>query len=204
MAVITISGQYGAGARKLGKIISDQLGYTFADSSIIEMIAEAARVAPTWVENVEKEGGATNLTRVISKFGPKNLFKKILENDRGYVDEQLYLDYLVVIIAQIADEGNAVILGRGSQYILNDHEDAFHVLMIDQFENRVNFIEKNYKLERQSAVQVVTNEDKRRKNLYSTLGKADFDSPEIYHMVLNMERLEIEEAKNIVLDQIRI
>ena len=42
-----------------------------------------------------------------------------------------------------ADEGDVVVLGRGSQYILDDHPDAFHVLMIDEFDNRVCFMQKN-------------------------------------------------------------
>ena len=31
---------------------------------------------------------------------------RILKDERGYIDEEIYLDYLVLIIAQIADEGD--------------------------------------------------------------------------------------------------
>ncbi|MEJ2038986.1 MAG: cytidylate kinase family protein, partial [Desulfosarcinaceae bacterium] len=40
MAVITISRQFGAGGKTLGKKIADALGYTFVDTEIVQKIAE--------------------------------------------------------------------------------------------------------------------------------------------------------------------
>jgi hypothetical protein len=145
MAVITISRQFGAGGKTLGKMIADELGCTFADSEIITRVAAMANVSTHWVETVENEAGG-KLSRFITRMVSKPLVDRILKDERGYIDEEIYLDYLVLIIAQIADEGDAVILGRGSQYILNDHPDAYHILMIDEFENRVRFMKEHYDL----------------------------------------------------------
>jgi cytidylate kinase len=128
----------------------------------------------------------------------KPLVDRILKDERGYIDEEIYLDYLVLIIAQIADEGNAVILGRGSQYILNDHPDAFHILMIDAFENRVRFMREHYALSDNRATRVVKGEDKRRNALFQKLGKTDYDDPFLYHLVLNMSKISLEEARKLV------
>ena len=201
MAVITISRQFGAGGRTLGQMIANELDYTFADNEIIQMIAEAANVSPTWVDNVEKEAGG-RLSRVINRMVSRTLVDRILKDERGYIDEKLYLDYLVVIIAQIAEEGNVVVLGRGSQYILDDHPDAIHVLLIDEFENRVKFMMKHYDLTQSRAHTVVSNEDKRRQNLYRKLGKTDYDDPSLYHLVLNMGRIELETAKRMILEMV--
>jgi cytidylate kinase len=132
----------------------------------------------------------------------KPLVERILKDERGYIDEKIYLDYLVLIIAQIADEGDVVILGRGSQYILNDHPDAFHLLMIDEFENRVRFLKEHYELSESRAAKVVRGEDKRRKALFQKLGKTDYDDPFLYHLVLNMSKLSLEEAKKMVCHRI--
>jgi cytidylate kinase len=132
----------------------------------------------------------------------QRLVNRILKSERGYIDEKLYLDYLVVIIAQVGEEGDVVILGRGSQYILNDHPDAYHVLLIDEFDNRVKFMEKNYDLSHSRAVNVVTSADKRRLNLYRKLGKTDYDEPSLYHLVLNMSRVEMRTALKLVCDLI--
>jgi cytidylate kinase len=98
----------------------------------------------------------------------------------------------------MADDGDVVILGRGSQYILNDHPDAYHILLIDTFENRVRFMQKNYDLSQSRATQVVKNEDKRRINLYRKLGKSDYDNPDLYHLVLNMSRISHDKALELI------
>jgi cytidylate kinase len=202
MAVITISRQFGAGGKTLGKMLADELGYVFADSEIVTKIAQAANVSETWVENVEKEAGGM-LSRAISKMVNKSLVDKILKDERGYIDEQIYLDYLIVMIAQIAEEGNAVILGRGSQYILRGHPDVVHVLLINEFENRVKFMMERYDMTYSKAAQTIRSEDKRRANLYRKIGKTDFDSPDLYDMVLNMADLDLEKAKEMVIDLVK-
>jgi len=146
---------------------------------------------------VEKEAGG-KFSKFISKTVSKPLVGRILKDERGYIDEEIYLDYLVLIIAQMADDGDVVILGRGSQYILNDHPDAYHILLIDTFENRVRFMQKNYDLSQSRATQVVKNEDKRRMNLYRKLGKSDYDNPDLYHLVLNMSRVSHDKALELI------
>ena len=99
---------------------------------------------------------------------------------------------------EIADEGDVVILGRGSQYILNDHPDAIHILLVDELESRINFIMKRYNLTRSKAERLVAKEDNRRESLYKRLGKSDYESPQLYHLVLNMGRLDLKMAQAMV------
>ncbi|MFC1876632.1 AAA family ATPase [Thermodesulfobacteriota bacterium] len=203
MAVLTISRQFGAGGITLGKMIADKFGYTFADEEIIQEIAREANVSPQWVESFEKEAG-TKLSRVISSMVSQKWIDRVLKNERGYLDEKIYLDYLVLIIAKMADEDNVVIIGRGSQYILNDHPDAFHILLVDEFENRVKFLIDRYHFSPKKANQVVINEDKRRLNLYRTLHKKDYDNPGLYHLVLNMNRMDLDMAEKLVCQMIGV
>jgi cytidylate kinase len=197
MAVITISRQYGAGGKTLGQMIAEEFGYSFADNDIIQRLAKTANVSEHWVESFEKEAGG-RFSRVISSMVSQRLVDRILKDERGYLDEKIYLDYLVLIIAQLADDGDVVILGRGSQYILDDHPDAFHVLLVDSFENRVKFMIENYDLAHKRAIQVVSSEDKRRLNLYRRLSKTDYDDPALYHLVLNMGKIDMQTALQLV------
>jgi cytidylate kinase len=177
-------------------MIAEELGYTFADADIVKRIALEANVSPHWVETVEKEAGG-KLSRIVSKMVSKPLVERILKDERGYIDEEMYLDYLILIIAQIADEGNVVILGRGSQYILDDHPDAYHILLINDAEKRAKFMMEHYDLSRSKAEQVINREDKRRMNLYRKLGKSDYDDSSLYHLVLNMGKISLERAKKL-------
>jgi cytidylate kinase len=198
MAVITISRQFGAGAMALGKMLAEKYGYTLASREIVQQIADKAKVSTDFVLSVEKEAGtrlSRFMTRIISSRG---MVSKILRDDSGYIDEKLYLDYLVLTVVQIADEGNAVVMGRGSQYILRTHPDAVHILLVDDLENRIKRVERREKISYEQAVRIVHHEDKRRLNLYHRLGKQDYDSPSLYHMVLNMSRLTRPQAFEMI------
>jgi len=197
MAVITISRQFGAGGQILGQMLADELEYTFADNEIIQRLAREANVSSKWIKSFEKEAGG-RLSWIISRLVSKRWLDLVLGGEYGYLDEKIYLDYMVLIIAQIADEGNAVIMGRGSQYILNDHPDAFHVLLIDEVENRIKFIVKQHGVTEGKAAGAVNVADRRRLNLYGRLGKKDYDNPLLYHLVLNMGRLDLQSALKII------
>jgi cytidylate kinase len=198
MAVITISRQFGAGGKTLGKQVADKLGYTFADEDIIQLIAEKAKVSPGWVESVEKEAGG-RLSRIVNRMVSKSLVDRVLKDERGYIDEQIYIDYLVILINQMAEEDNVVFLDRGSQYILNDLPEAYHILLINTLENRIRFMMDHYELSTKRAAQVVKNEDRRRINLYRKIGKQDYDQPELYHLVINMARIDLTAAADLII-----
>jgi cytidylate kinase len=197
MSVITISRQFGAGGKTLGEMISKKLGYTFVDNEIIQMVAKKAKVSTNWVESIEKEAGG-KLLKFMSGLVRKNFIERILDNERGYIDEEIYVDLLHKIINQIEEEGNAVILGRGGQYILRDHQDVFHVLLIADIADRIRFMEEHYELSETQAVNSVNREDKRRVNLYRKFGKENYDHPDLYHLVLNMSKLDLEYACELV------
>lgn len=197
MAVITISRQFGAGGKTLGEILAKKLQYEFINEDIIQMVADKARVSKGWVESVEQEAGG-KLLNWMAKVVPKSYVERILGGDSGYLDEEVYVDILREVVTQIAEEGNVVILGRGGQYILQDQKDAFHVLLIAQKEDRIKFMEKHYNLRPTQAKQVVERQEKRRINLYRKFSKEDYDKPGLYHVVLNMSKLDIDKASDFI------
>jgi hypothetical protein len=81
------------------------------------------------------------------------------------------------MIAEMGDDNDIVILDRGSRYILNDHPDAYRVLLIDGFVSRLHFIKDHCDLPESRAVRAVKEGDKRRNDLYQKLGKKDHTIP---------------------------
>lgn len=201
MAVLTISRQFGAGGLTLGQDIADRLGYSFVSDEIISMIAKKARVSQGWVQSIEKEAGS-KLQRFLGSVIPRGLVDRILDDQQGYIDEEIYLDLLEQIIRQIASDDNCVILGRGGQYILKNGKNVFHVLLIADKKDRISFMETNYKLDRQQATQVVNAEDKRRTALYRKLHQSDYDNPEHYNLTLNMSRITLSLASDLICQMI--
>ncbi len=197
MAVLTISRQFGAGGLTLGKMVAEKLGYQFYDEEIIQLVATKAKVSKHWVKSMEKEAGG-KFQRLISSLVSKSLIDRILDDQRGYIDENIYVDLLHTVIHKLADEGEAVIIGRGSQYILKDNKDACHVLLVADKGHRIKFIEEHYDLSTSKATRVVNTEEKKRTVLYRKFGKEDYDRPVHYHMVLNMNKTDLHTAARLM------
>ena len=197
MAVITVSRQFGAGGITVGEIVAQKLGYRFYDNEIIQMLAKEAKVSTHWVEDLEKEAGGA-MQKFISQIVPKSMVERILDDKRGYIDEEIYVDLLHLIIKKIADDGNAVIIGRGGQYILAGQPDVYHILLVADKLDRIKFIEEKYGLRPKQAVQTVNFDDKRRVNLYRKFGKEDYEHPIHYQLVINTSKISREKAADLV------
>jgi cytidylate kinase len=201
MAVITIARQFGAGGRTLGKQIADTLGYVLIDEQIVEAVAMEANVSPDWVDFVEKERGSEGfLTRLMAKLGPfrKGYVDVAMEKNPGYIDGHLYISLLYKVIPQIASQDNVVIIGRGGQYILGGHPNTYNFLLIASLEHRIDFMMKHYNLDRKHAEFVVGKQTKRRLNLYRYFDRTDYDDPSLYHMVFNMNWVNMDQVINTV------
>ncbi len=196
MSVITISRHYGAGGKTIGELISKTLGYSFFDNELIQMVAERARVSSDIVDSFEKESSG-KFQDFISGMVPKTLIDLIRRDKVESIEEEIYVDLLHQIILKIAGEGNAVIIGRASQYILAGYDDVYHVLVVADRKDRVKFIETKYALSHEQADRVVTLDDRRRANLYRKFGKTDYDQLHLYHMVLNTSKLDFETAADL-------
>jgi cytidylate kinase len=197
MAVITISRQFGAGGATLGRQLAERMGYIFVSGEIIKMVAKKAHVSPEWVTSVEREAGG-RLQKFITTLVPRGLVDRILDDQRGYIDEEIYVDLLGDIVTTIADEGNCVILGRGGQFFLQERPETFHVLLVAEAPYRIRFMEERYNLTHAEAVQTIEAEDKRRSNLYRKIGRADYDRPEHYHLTFNMSRTSMDTAVAVI------
>jgi len=93
MAVITISRQFGAGGRALGKMIAEEFSYKFLDDVIIQEIAKEAKVTTKTIKSMERIAGGT-LSRLFSGLLNPQYMERIIGSDRGYIDEEIYLDVL--------------------------------------------------------------------------------------------------------------
>lgn len=204
MAVITISRQFGAGGKQVGKRIADKLGYYYADEDIIEKAAVQAEVSPNWIKSIEAETGG-KIQKYISKLKPfgKSLMERPLDDREGYIDGFKYVELLYKIIPRIAEEGNAVIIGRGGQYILQDFDKVYHFLFVADQRDRMNFIKLNYNLNNNEAAEIEKRMAKRRANLYGFFGRKDYDDLTLYHMVLNMSKLSADEAEELIYEMIK-
>ncbi len=197
MAVITISRQFGAGGITLGESVAKKLGYAFYYDEIIEMIAERAKVSEEGVAAIENESGG-RLMNFISGIVPRSLVETIFDTGKEYMEKNEYVDLLSTIMKKIAAEGNAVVVGRAGAHFLQDQENVYHVLIVADQKDRVKFMQKHYDLSPDKALEAVKKEDSRRKILFRILGIENYDLPDIYHLVLNMSKIDLQLACELI------
>ncbi len=202
MAVITISRHFGAGGRTLGEMVAKKLGYQFYDNEVIQMVSTHARVSVNSVDDLEQQAHGV-FKKFISDIVPKGLKDLMTSRNQETIDEEIYVDLLKKIIVEIAEDGNVVIIGRGSQYILKDDDDAFHLLITADSDDRVKFLVGKYNLTQAEAVRAVNQDDNRRANLYRKFGETGYDQSDNYHMVLNTSKLQHETACELICELVQ-
>ncbi len=202
MAVLSISRQFGAGGWTLGKSISDQLGYRFVSSQIINEMAKEANISVEWVKGVEKNAGDW-LMRFVNKCVNGEFMERYLGDAKTDFDEKKYVTFLKSIINRIADEDNVVILGRGSQYILQGRENVIHLLLVADLEDRIKFLNKIWKISVKDAEKEILLREKRRDSFMKDFDQGPPNSPNLYHMVLNTSRIDFDQVKKTIISFIK-
>jgi cytidylate kinase len=193
MAVITISRQFGAGGRALGEMIAKKLEYQFIDDLIIQELAEKANISTDFVKSMERTAGGT-ISKFTSGMLSRNYIERLVGEDKGYMDEHIYVELLHEVILEFAKMGNVVLIGRGGQYILHEFDNAYHILLVADLKSRIKFMQQFYNISDARAAKVVKRGATRRSSLFKKFGKEDYDQPHLYHLVLNMSRLSLEQV----------
>ncbi len=197
MAIITISRQFGAGGRTLSGRIAEKLGYKLYDDALIRELAKRTKVTADSIKDIERSAG-TLFSRLLSNALSSNYMERLTGDRIGYVDENIYTEKLQEIINELSEEDNIVILGRASQYILENHGNTYHFLLVASKEDRIKFMQRFYNYSDNQAYNAVLDGEKRRKNLYAKFGKTDYNDAALYHIVLNMSRLSLDEGLQLI------
>lgn len=196
MPVVTISRQFGSGGYTLAQIVAERLGYKFLYEEIIDSIAEQAKVSIEAVKAFESEG--LDGLNIFGRPSSKRFMDHIFDSQRKYMDGPTYVRLLKEIIPRLAEKDNVVILGRGAQFILKDRPNTMHVLCVADKEDRNRFMQKRYDLAGAAAADAVTRQSKRRMKLLKLFHHEDFDLPHYYDLVLNLSKLSMDQAVNLV------
>ena len=199
MAVVTISRQFGAGGRTLGVNIAKKLGYQFIERQIIQNVAKEANVSVDWVESMEKEAGDW-LLNMVSKMVSSRFIERLLADSASDFDEEKYLKFLQKVITELARSGDVVIVGQGAQFILDKNPEVIKVLLVASMSDRVEFMEKNYQLNKSRAEHLVSKECGRRAAFLARLDPRDPNDPSLYHVCLNTSQISLGNVEKMVID----
>jgi cytidylate kinase len=197
MSVLCISRQFGAGGKTLGERLAKRLGWTFVYNDVLNQVAKEAQVSPEWVGAVDKEAGDW-LMRFVTSLVPSDFIERHLGDNLHDFDEKRYRQFLTQVINNIADRGNAVIVGRGAQFILAGRPNAFKVLLVANHDDRIKFMMEHYSLSKEKAGSLVAKEERRRNRFIEGMGVQKPDDVCHYHLAINTSLVGLEQAEEMV------
>jgi len=198
MAVITISRQFGSGGIDLGQRLAKRLKYKYVGREIIDEVAKRVGVSMEGVMGFEKSG-STKLMDFIEKFIDKDFIKRNITENHGYLDEKSYVGVVKDILESLYKIGNVIIMGRGGQYILQNRENIWHVLIVGDMDSRVRNIMNRFQNTKEEASREVKQADKNRLRFLNSLSeKKSHEEASSYDIILNIGRISIKKAEDII------
>lgn len=183
---IALSRLPGSGADDLGQRLAESLGYTFFGIEIVDRIARKAGIQRELVEGVDE--------RV------RGALEAILDGLRGRsprFSESEYVKRLVRVISTLGEVGSAVIVGRGSPYILGP-ERALRVLVTAPRSERVERLAKRLDLPFAEADSRLDREEAARRQFVQRSFQVDPDDASLYDLAVNTGTLGVDGALALI------
>ena len=224
MTVVTINGPIGVGGFEVGTLVADLLGADYVDRLVF---AEAAkRIGSTVAVLSGKEQRVVRLKDRIAYFlqtmmersavsgvagepyfGPgieglpaeqyADLTKETVTAAQQLTDKQ-YIDVTSAVIMELASSNNVVVIGRGSNIILRDLATAIHVGLTAKVDRRIETFMRREHFNNVEAEKHVKEAEKARQAYFRKFFKVHPDDPSLYHLYLNMDRMKVKTAAEIV------
>ena len=185
ISVITISREAGSGGNILAKRLSDQLEFDLFYQEFIHNMAESAHVSVRLIETLDEKGAS-----VLEEWISSIVDKRHLWPDR-------YLQHLMKIIGTIGKHGQAVIVGRGANFVLPP-EKRLTVRVIAPLETRLRNVSQKFNVSVDEARPRVLKTDSDRKAFIKKYFNDDIRHPLNYDLIINTGTLSIDDAVNSV------
>lgn len=184
MSLITISYSTGTDGQNIARRVANELRVElYDDQKIQEMVISLGIRTEDIKELDEKEPG---------------FFDRLLSRK-----PDIYLRCLDSAVYSVAQKGDGVIIGHGSQTLLQDFGCALHVLIKNNKEYRIQHLIEKEGMKRDVAEKVIRKNDSTLKGFFRFAYQREWDDPTIYDMVLNTEKMGSETAAGLIIEAAR-
>jgi cytidylate kinase len=182
MYFVTVSRKLGTGGTEIAKRAAQELGYNFYDGEAIDQTAKKLGFMESFKEADEKM---------------PSFFRRAFSHG-----QRIAMDRLFSVVYELANQGNAVFLGRGSHFLLRAFECGLHVRITASRETRLRaLLGRGY--EPGAATAAIDDSDHERGGFIKFAFGLDWDQCELYDIVLNMDKLTVDLAVQIVVTTAR-
>ena len=149
--VILLSREYGSGGRVIGEEVAKRLGYSFYDKEMIVKVAEETGLAQSYVKEHSEHSKGSSIFAYA--FSPRD--------EAGVSLEDTLMNAQTKVIKKIAEEENAVIVGRCADYVLRDKKDKLTVFIYGNEPEKIERISKLRNISKEETLKFIKEMDKR-------------------------------------------
>jgi cytidylate kinase len=206
VAVITVTRQYGSGGSKVAALVAAQLGWTLVDNEFVEEVARSAGLSVATVVALEERAPSLKerLVSALATASPEVFVPTSAPTDEEKTEERI-VRHTERVIAEAAQHGRVVLVGRGAQAVLASAtpELALHVYVIAPHEERVRTIMRRLSVDAREAGRVTDQTDANRDRYVERWYGRRRQDPANYHLVVNTTLLGYEGAAELVVTAAR-
>lgn len=203
MPIVTVSRQYASGGGEIAQLAAERLGADLLDRELIHEVAQRLGL-PEDIVSEHDERGETIIARLVNALrvsypdasAPPDLLEP--PGDVPDLSNRAYVQVIEQVIQEASRSGNAVIVGRGAQFVLRNHPSALHVHVFAPFDIRASAVVNEQGVTLQEAERIVRDFDGARARYARHWYHADWQAPAHYHIMINGGRLDRELAADLV------
>jgi len=197
--VVTVAREYGSGGGRIAQLLAGRLGWKLLDRCLVEKIAEAASIEPQVAEKFDERPDPW-FNRLAEVFGQSPGLRGYIGGPLpGRFDAEVAAHLTRRIINEAAGIGDCVIVGRGSQCILQQFEEAFHVFIYAPRSERLKrVLSRDARLSKAEAEKKLDEEDATRAIYVRANYGEDWQNRHLYHLMISSSLGE-KEAGSIIL-----
>ena len=224
MPVITINGPIGAGNIEIGQLISQRLNIDYVDrmvfaeaakltgSPVVALIAKEQKVLRfrerlgSFLQDMLERSAVSGISGE-AYFGrgmemlPAETYEELAgdPNRPGQnLNDTAFIEATTSVVKELAGNGNVVIIGRGSNIILQDVPGVLHIGLTASLEVCASTVLEREHFSEPEALKYTKDLEEARITFYKKFFKVSPSDSRLYHLMLNMDRVTRDVAADMI------
>jgi len=190
---------FGSGGSDVAARVARQLGWPVLDNAVVDAVAERLGISRAEASSIEERVPSLS-ERIASslRMSTPEFVVPVADASLTETAEVRIVDVTKRVMEEAAQQGDAVIVGRGAQCMLADRPDALHVFCYAALPALVEYAIAHRGVNPANAAHEVEKMNRQREQYIKRNWGRDWRAFENYHLCVDTGRLGIETAADIV------
>ncbi|MBQ9685177.1 MAG: cytidylate kinase-like family protein [Oscillospiraceae bacterium] len=186
--IITLGRQHGSNGHDIARALAAQLGYNCYDKEIVDHAAENSNFSREIFNSYDEKRVSTYIVPTPHYIGMNEGFRLNMQIASAQFDS----------IRKLADEGNAIFVGRCADYVLRNRDDVVRVFIMADLPFRIQTIMKRKNLNEEQAKKLIREVDKDRSSYYKYYTDQIWGESENYDLCIDSSRIGVDGAVQVI------